>query len=151
MESFPKLCNRCCWKGKHYRRYRLFVFICISSFLCFLQIPEINSHFPLSAQFNERGLFKLPSVAPQKFTVDGEYGKINPDSLIVTETAFLRFARDYGLMPFVCSQQQIRDFFKSTNRAKCIVSSRLPTRSELTHQIKPHSNAQLEKQTRKEK
>lgn len=93
------------------------------------------------------GLFKLPSVAPQKFSVIGELAKIQPDSLIVTETAFLRFARDYGIMPFICPQQQIREYFQASNRAKTIISSRLPTREQLAN-LKPHSSAQITKMHR---
>ncbi len=92
------------------------------------------------------GLFKLSSVTPQKFRSEGEYGKANPDSLIMTETALLRFARDYGLMPFVCSQTQIKEFYQAANRRKVIISSRLPTREQLD--FRPHSTAQIDKASR---
>jgi hypothetical protein len=94
-------------------------------------------------------LFKLPPVAPQKFTPIGEYAKLNPDSLILTETGFLRFARDYGFMPFVCPQAQLREFYANSNRKKIIVSSRLPTREQMDN--KPHSAAQLDKVNRQTK
>ena len=39
-----------------------------------------------------------------------------------------RFARDYGITPYVSSIKQLKEIYKTVNRSKVIVSARLPTR-----------------------
>eukprot|EP00601_Ochromonadales_sp_CCMP2298_P029316 CAMPEP_0173342112 /NCGR_PEP_ID=MMETSP1144-20121109/10001_1 /TAXON_ID=483371 /ORGANISM="non described non described, Strain CCMP2298" /LENGTH=477 /DNA_ID=CAMNT_0014288619 /DNA_START=491 /DNA_END=1921 /DNA_ORIENTATION=- len=105
------------------------------------RVPEINREFPGTAQSNERGMFRLPAACPAH-QVDQCPAT---DSVFVSEVGCMRFARDYGLIPYVMSVRQIKDAYRSCNRSKVIVSGRLPTRDMLA---KPHSTAQLEKSKR---
>jgi len=107
------------------------------------KVPEITRTFPEAAQSNERGMFRLPAACPA-FQIDHQPAT---DSIFITENGALRFARDYGLIPYVMSVRQIKDAYRKLNRPKVIVSSRLPTRDMLNLQ-KPHSVAQFDKAAR---
>jgi hypothetical protein len=50
-------------------------------------------------------MFKLPHVAPQQ-QVDSTTH--TADSIFISEAGILRFARDYGLTPYVASTKQVR-------------------------------------------
>ena len=90
------------------------------------------------------GMFKLPGVVPQH-QVDSTAH--TADSIFVTESGCLRFARDYGITPYVMSTKQIREIYRTVNRTKLIVSSRLPTRDMLNNKV--HSAAQIINANRK--
>lgn len=108
------------------------------------KISEVTLSYPDAAQLNERGLFKLPPVAPPRFYQDGAGQKTNlPESLVVNENGILRFARDYGLTPNVVTQAQVREIYRKINRNKTIISSRLPSREQVFNQA--HSVAQKDK------
>lgn len=92
--------------------------------------------FPEVAQLNERGMYKLPPLAPDRFYTDVSKSQVM-DSLIITEAGCLRFARDYGLTPYLLSSAQLREHFRSLNRPKVIVSSRLPTREQIAKATAP--------------
>lgn len=84
--------------------------------------------FPEAAQLNEKGMYKLPPLAPDRFYTE-KYEAM--DSLIVTEGGCLKFARDFGLTPYLLSSAQLREKFREANRGKIVVSSRLPTREQV--------------------
>eukprot|EP01032_Pedospumella_encystans_P019229 gene19229-21866_t len=88
-------------------------------------------------------MFRSPGAAPAS--------QLEPsapaDSIFMTELGCLRFARDYGITPYVSSLKQLREIYKTVNRPKVIVSSRLPTRDMLQNKL--HSAAQLTNATRK--
>ena len=106
-------------------------------FRCFLssQVPEITSEFPDIAQLNEKGMYKLTApIIPSKFSPNGKYGKAVPmDSLTMSETACLKFARDYGITPYVLSNTKLRELtrYLISYRKKTIVSSKLPQREQV--------------------
>jgi hypothetical protein len=83
-------------------------------------------------------MFKVPSVTPRHQIENTLH---TTDSIFMTESGTLRFARDYGLIPYVVSVRQIKEIFASVNRPKLIVSSRLPTRDQLHSKV--HSTAQI--------
>jgi hypothetical protein len=95
---------------------------------------EINSDFPEIAQVNEKGMFKPSSNAlPSKFLPSGKYGKTPPaDSFCMSELACLKFARDYGITPYVVSNTTLKEFVRELMlRRKTIVSSKLPQREQV--------------------
>lgn len=72
-------------------------------------------------------MFKAPSVTPAH-QLDAAQQSGPADSIFMTESGCLRFARDYGILPYVLSVKQLREIYRTVNRGKTIVSSRLPTR-----------------------
>eukprot|EP01039_Chlorochromonas_danica_P011436 gene11436-12786_t len=95
------------------------------------KVPEVSLTFPDNAQASERGMYKLPPLAPERcYGVDAAKTQVI-DSLIMSETGCLRFARDYGLTPYLLSTAQLREHFRAVNRQKTIVSARLPTREQI--------------------
>jgi hypothetical protein len=52
-------------------------------------------------------MFKLPHVAPQQQVDSTSH---TADSIFISEAGILRFARDYGLTPYVASTKQVRCF-----------------------------------------
>jgi hypothetical protein len=56
------------------------------------------------------GMFKLPHVAPQQ-QVDSTTH--TADSIFISEAGILRFARDYGLTPYVASTKQVRVYLSA--------------------------------------
>jgi hypothetical protein len=54
-----------------------------------------------------------------------------PDSLFMTETGVLRFARDYGIVPHLVTKSELRELYRQSNHTKCFVSSRLPVREQV--------------------
>ena len=89
-------------------------------------------------------MFKLPPAVPAHQIESTQHAS---DSIFITELGCLRFARDYGITPYVASIKQIKEHYRLTNRQKVIVSSRLPTRDML--QNKMHSTAQIASTLRK--
>lgn len=95
------------------------------------KVPEVSLTFPDNAQASERGMHKLPPLAPERcYGIDAAKTQVI-DSLIMSETGCLRFARDYGLTPYLLSTAQLREHFRAVNRNKTIVSARLPTREQV--------------------
>lgn len=99
-------------------------------------------------------MFRLPPVAPSHFYAhDASYNastqKSHTDSLFVSETGCLRFARDYGLSPYACSHAQVRAIFQATHKKKLIVSSRLPTREQVQSRTPSLAKSELSAKTKK--
>ena len=71
------------------------------------------------------------------------------DSIFVSEIGCLRFTRDFGITPFLLTQAQIRDIYRRTNRKKIIVSSRLPTRDQVSSRTPSIAKAELNEKAKK--
>lgn len=96
---------------------------------------------------NYIGMFKLPPVAPTRFYTDAtnssKSNAASMESLFMSETACLRFARDYGITPYLLTQAQLRDWYRQTNRQKIIVSSRLPVRDQISSRTPSVAKSEL--------
>ena len=106
-------------------------------------------------------MFKNPGIMPAKYQrthftsafkqqreQQKEAPTSIPDSLFMTETGCLRFARDYGIVPYLITKSELRDLYQKANHAKCFVSSRLPAREQIFNKM-PHSIAQKSKVIKK--
>ena len=66
-------------------------------------------------------------LAAQQVTASNSSAQLQQnlqDSLFITESMFLRFATDFGLIPHLVTSKQCRDVFRRTNRKKTVLSSR---------------------------
>jgi len=119
------------------------------------KLSEISKVFPETAQSNEKGLFKLPQCAPEKHFNNNNKSinnnnntedktNVASDSIIITESGCVKFAMDYGIMPYLLTSKQLKEIFKQVNKQKVIVSSRLPSRDLNTH-LKASAILQIEK------
>jgi hypothetical protein len=61
-------------------------------------------------RFLSSGMFKLPHVAPQQQVDSTSH---TADSIFISEAGILRFARDYGLTPYVASTKQVRVYLSA--------------------------------------
>lgn len=102
------------------------------------KLPEVSLPFPAAAQLNERGMHKLPVVAPEKHLNSASsqvYAGLTADSWILSESGWLRLCRDYAFSPYVFSNAQLREVYRSlvgrSAGRKTIVSSKLPSREQL--------------------
>jgi hypothetical protein len=98
-------------------------------------------------------MHKLPPVAPARFfAVSGNKGSTTAtvaDSIFISELGALRFARDFGIMPYLMSTSQIREVFRRTNRKKVIISSRLPIREQVASRTPSIAKAELTEKAKK--
>ena len=94
------------------------------------KMSSLNQPFPEVAKCSERALFGMPFGVNAKQTdleTAIEYNKTSPGGItnfsadtafVMTKLAVTKFAKDYGIVPYVVTRKQITSIFSAVNRDK---------------------------------
>jgi hypothetical protein len=99
---------------------------------------NLNLPFPEAAKCSEKVLYSLPfginfdkedvEYATSFMLSDKGVSKFSTDTaFIMTKSACIKFARDYGLVPYLMTRKQFKEAFSKVNRPKNSVVKATPT------------------------
>ena len=104
------------------------------------KVPEFHLQYPEAAQEVERLLFGIPNGAPvpnsNKFTDSGV-----TEPFIITQSACIRLAQDYGLIPHLVTKEDVKAIVQSLNSNKPLIARKhAHKKHNLNNSMNQHQN-----------